>query len=156
MPVQPRKAMCSRAWADPGKPAGVSSPPTLKFSSTVTTGASALRTMTTCKPLERVARVTLLGSAAWTRGANALSRKSKDNRALSFNSISPGQILVVISSLSWVGYARLPVESFQRHNVHADLQAVFGATEQNAANGADVTVVPAPSQGNVAVGGHTV
>jgi hypothetical protein len=37
----------------PGKPGGVSSPPTLKFSSTVTTGASALRTMTTCKPLDR-------------------------------------------------------------------------------------------------------
>src|ERR1700730_9275450 len=151
MPVQPRKAICSSAWADPGKPGGVSSPPTLKFSSTVTTGASALRTMTTCSPLERVARVTLLGSAAWTRGANALSRKSKDSRALSFNSISPGRILAVNSSLSWVGYARLPTGSLQGHNIHADLQGMFGAPEQNAANWADVAVVPAPGQGNVAV-----
>src|SRR6202012_4485185 len=86
MPVQPRKAMCSNACADPGKPAGVSSPPTLKFSSTVTTGASSLRTMTTCKPLGRVARVTLLGSAAYSC---AVSRNSKGSRVLTFNWPSP-------------------------------------------------------------------
>src|SRR5579859_1419768 len=156
MPVQPRKAMCSRAWADPGKPAGVSSPPTLKFSSTVTTGASALRTTITCKPLERVARVTLLGSAAWTRGANAVSRKSTDNRALSFNSISPGEFSQVVSSLSWLGYARLPGRSLQWHNIHADFQAVFGAPQQNTTNRADVAVITAPGQGDVAVGGDAV
>src|SRR5271156_6088936 len=151
MPVQPRKAMCSKAWADPGKPGGVSSPPTLKFSSTATTGARALRTMTTCKPLESLARVTLAGSAAWTRGANAVSKKSNDNRALSFNSISPGEFSQVISSLSWVGYGRLPGRSLQRHNVHANLQAMFGAPEQNTANRADVAVIATPGQGDVAV-----
>src|SRR5271154_1945079 len=156
MPVQPRKAMCSRAWADPGKPAGVSSPPTLKFSSTVTTGASALRTMITCKPLERVARVTLLGSAAWTRGANAVSRKSTGNRALNFNRSLQGEFSRVISSLSWVGCARLPEGSLQWHNIHAYLQAVFGAPEQDTANGADVAVIPAPGQGDVAIGRHAV
>src|ERR1700678_2196949 len=55
MPVQPRNAMCSCAWAMPGKPAGVSSPPTRKFVSTVTTGARALRRMTTRMPFGRVA-----------------------------------------------------------------------------------------------------
>src|ERR1700683_669147 len=89
MPVQPRNAMCSSALADPGKPGGVSSPPTLKFSSTVTPGAKALRTMTTCKPLESVARVTLLGSAALRRDAQTVSRNSKGSRALNFTFISP-------------------------------------------------------------------
>src|ERR1700677_3697067 len=89
MPVQPRNAMCSSAWADPGKPGGVSSPPTLKFSSTVTTGARALRTMTTCKPLDRVARVTELGSAACRRDAQAVSRNSKGSKTLNFTFISP-------------------------------------------------------------------
>src|SRR5580704_1779370 len=148
--------MCSSAWAEPGKPGGVSSPPTLKFSSTVTTGASALRTMTTCKPLDSVARVTLLGSAACKRVALAENRTSKDNRALNFTSISPRRILAGGSSLSWLGYARLPEGSLQRHYIDSDLQAVFGAAEQNSANGADIAVIPAPRQGDVAVGRHTV
>src|ERR1700722_7836739 len=96
MPVQPRKAMCSSAWAEPGKPGGVSSPPTLKFNSTVTTGASALCTITTCKPLERVARVMLLGSAAW-------SRSDKGSRAFNFKSISPRRVFACNSVLHGAG-----------------------------------------------------
>src|ERR1700678_4493315 len=101
MPVQPRKAMCSSAWAEPGKPGGVSSPPTLKFNSTVTTGARALRTMTTCKPLERVARVMLLGSAACS--GNTVSRSDKGSRAFNFKSISPGRVFACSSVLHGVG-----------------------------------------------------
>src|ERR1700679_2367684 len=175
MPVQPRNAMCSSAWADPGKPGGVSSPPTLKFSSTVTTGASALRTMTTCKPLVSVARVTLLGSAALRRGAQTVSRNSKGSRALNFTFISPmgGFSRVAFfrrpaSSLARRGWKKKPQvpplrcqwgcgqQLLQRHHVHAYLQAVFCAAEQNPANGADVAVVPAPRQGDVPVGRHAV
>src|SRR5271156_1263318 len=107
MPVQPRKAMCSSAWAEPGKPGGVSSPPTLKFNSTVTTGARVLCTMTTCRPLESVARVTLLGSAACS--GDTVSRSDKGSRAFNFKSISPGRILACNSVLHGVatrGYQR--------------------------------------------------
>src|ERR1700677_1899092 len=100
MPVQPRKAMCSSAWAEPGKPGGVSSPPTLKFNSTVTTGASVLCTITTCKPLERVARVMLLGSAA-CRG-NTVSKSDKGSSAFNFKSISPRRVFACNSVLHGV------------------------------------------------------
>src|ERR1700723_409842 len=159
MPVQPRNAMCSSAWADPGKPGGVSSPPTLKFSSTVTTGASALRTMTTCKPLESVARVTFAGSAACKRDVQAVSRNSKDSRAFNFTSIfSEGEFLQgrPVTPV-WHGAAVRDYRcSLQRHNIHPNFQAVFGAPEQHPANRADVAVIPTPRQGNVAIGRDAV
>src|SRR5580704_848529 len=49
-----------------------------------------------------------------------------------------------------------PTRLLQRHHIHPDLQAVFCAPEQNPANGADVAIIPAPSQGDVPVGGHAV
>src|SRR5271168_3444495 len=54
MPVQPRKAICSCACARPGNPGGVSLPPTRKFISTVTTGASVLRKIMTRIPFDSV------------------------------------------------------------------------------------------------------
>src|SRR5580658_1248002 len=77
MPVQPRKAMCSCACAMPGNPGGVSLPPTRKFISTVTTGASVLRKMMTRIPFASVssrrsaAALAVAGCAPFAAGGAA-------------------------------------------------------------------------------------
>src|SRR5580692_1641759 len=74
MPAQPRKAMCSCACAMPGNPGGVSFPPTRKFISTVTTGASVLRKMMTRIPFASVssrrsaAAIAVAGCAPFAAG----------------------------------------------------------------------------------------
>src|ERR1700760_3785285 len=136
MPVQPRKAMCSSAWAEPGNPGGVSSPPTLKLSSTVTTGASALRTITTCSPLGRVARVTLSGSAACRKGPAA----NRNNKGSSFTQISP-----VGSSFS-----------FQWGDIDSYPEAVLRPSQQDPSYWTHVTVISSPCQRDMSIGWNAI
>src|SRR6202161_1471549 len=75
--------------------------------------------MTTCKPLDSVARVTELGSAAFKRDAQAVSRNSKGSRALNFTSF------LRVGEFSPVAFFRRTIPSFARRGPLPVVRAVL-------------------------------